>query len=264
MAKDNISKEGICALLDCPSRFRIEIFDEIESTNTYVKQRAAAGESDGLVVISEGQSGGRGRLGRSFFSPIGSGIYMSVLLRPSCSVDNMSLITPAAAVAASHAIEAVSHNATQIKWVNDILMDGKKVCGILCEASLHGGEIGSVVCGVGINVYRPKEGFPCEIEDIAASVFDEKSVSQGIRNAIIAEFLKRFTEYTDNLEEKSFLEYYRQRSAVVSQQIKIIKGAESTDATAVGIDDQCRLTVRYQSGEIGVIDSGEVSIRLAK
>ncbi len=264
MIKDIISKEGICALLDCPSRFRIEIFEELASTNTYTKERAARGEEEGFVAVANGQSGGRGRLDRSYFSPSGCGIYMSVLLRPHVKADSVSLITPAAAVAASLAIEAVSHRETQIKWVNDILMDGKKVCGILCEAAYSsGGEVDSVVCGVGINVYRPLDGFPADIEDIATSVCGENSVSQGIRNAIIAEFLSRFTAYIDKLEEKNFLEYYRQHSAVVGQPIKIIRGRESADACAVGIDDNCRLIVKYPNGECGVIDSGEVSIRLA-
>ena len=129
-------------------------FEELDSTNSYLKEMAAKGAQEGTIIIANRQSAGRGRLGRSFFSPEEKGIYMSILLRPDISLERAVLITSMAAVAVAEAIEQVSGIQTKIKWVNDIFLNKKKVCGILTEAGIDAetGTLEYAVLGIGVNV----------------------------------------------------------------------------------------------------------------
>ena len=150
-----------------------EYLEEIDSTNRYVKQLGAAGAPEGRVVIANRQSAGRGRLGRSFFSPGEKGIYMSVLLRPEIELERAVLITSMAAVAVARAIERVSDIPAKIKWVNDIFLNRKKVCGILTESGINAetGKLEYAVLGIGVNVGSME--FPEELKGIATSVSNE-------------------------------------------------------------------------------------------
>ena len=153
---------------------------EIDSTNRYLKELAATGAPEGTVVIANKQSAGRGRLGRSFFSPEEKGIYMSILLRPEIELERAVLITSMAAVAVARAVERVSTIPAQIKWVNDIFINRKKVCGILTEAGINTekGSLDYAVLGIGVNVGSME--FPAELKEIATSVSNEcgKEVSK--------------------------------------------------------------------------------------
>jgi BirA family biotin operon repressor/biotin-[acetyl-CoA-carboxylase] ligase len=142
-------------------RCDIECYKTLSSTNTLLKQKAEAGEKEGKVAIAETQSGGKGRLGRSFFSPMGTGIYMSILLRPQLEMENAVLITTLAAVCVAQAVENVTDKQTGIKWVNDIYYNGKKICGILTEAGCdcENGRLNYAVLGIGIKVYGRQTGF---------------------------------------------------------------------------------------------------------
>ena len=148
-------------LRDAAKGFEPETFDTVDSTNSIARQRAAAGACEGLTLIASSQTTGRGRKGRNLFSPDGTGIYMSVLLRPQASPQIALRITTMAAVSVCQAIEGLCSREPGIKWVNDIYMDGRKVCGILTETALAaGGRLEYVVLGIGVNALEPEGGFP--------------------------------------------------------------------------------------------------------
>lgn len=247
---------------DLSDRLEIETRHTVTSTNAILKERAAEGAPEGTVLAAEEQTAGRGRFTRRFFSPSGSGVYLSVLLRPRLSAENAALITTAAAVAVAEAAEELSGRKTEIKWVNDVLADGKKICGILTEASLNleSGELDYAVLGIGLNVYEPDGGFPEEIADIAGPIFKERGA--GLRGKLTAEVLKRFFKYYDSLDERLFLEAYRERCIVIGKQITVLSDGGSRPALALGVDGNCRLKVKYPDGKEDCLSSGEISVRL--
>lgn len=262
---DILSSQSISKYLSKNSNiFDITVYKTINSTNTVVKDLAIKGKEEGSVIIAEEQTEGRGRLGRKFYSPKGTGIYMSILLRPQISASESFLITTAAAVATSEAIEAVSGRETKIKWVNDIYCDDKKVCGILTEASfdLESGGLEYAVLGIGINVKTPEKGFPEEIKDIASELFDNESFDlKDVRSKLVAEVLDRFWNYYKDIEQKTFLETYKKRSLLINKEVFIISKNSSKKALVLDIDDECRLKVKMEDGSISFLSSGEVSVK---
>ncbi len=248
--------------------FNIDVYKTLSSTNTVVKELAKQGEQEGKVVISSEQTAGRGRLGRTFYSPDGTGIYMSLLLRPKISASEALFITTSAAVAVAEAIEAFSEKETKIKWVNDIFCNNKKVCGILTESSLSSSEnrndeINYAVLGIGINVFHPENGFNDNISDIASSIFDEGTdVTTDIQAKLIAEILKRFWFYYKDMSNKSFLPEYKRRSLLIGKEIFILSGETTEKAICLGIDDECRLKVEMMDHSVRLLSSGEVSIKI--
>lgn len=237
-----------------------EVFVTVDSTNNVCRAKAEEGEEEGYVAVAGAQTSGRGRRGRSFYSPAGSGIYMSILLRPEDFSEKQVLqLTTMAAVAVSAAVEKVSGKTAGIKWVNDILIEGKKVCGILSEAFYKAdGSLDSVIVGIGLNAYPPAGGFPAGIADIAASVFDYPS--PGLKNELAAEVMKNFMAYYTS--GTGCIEEYRKHCIVPGNDITVIKPGEKLNAYAVGIDDDCGLIVRYPDGSEETLRSGEISIRL--
>ena len=244
--------------------FNINVYKTITSTNSAIKELAIKGEKEGNVIMAEEQTEGRGRLGRKFYSPNGTGIYMSILLRPQISASESFLITTAAAVAVAEAIEAISGKEAKVKWVNDIYCDNKKVCGILTEAAfdLESGGLEYAVLGIGINVKTPEKGFPEEIKDIASEIFDNETFNlKDVRSKLVAEVLKGFWNYYKNIEQKTFLTAYKRRSLLIGKEIFITSRNSSEKAVALEIDDECRLKVRMEDGSIRLLSSGEVSVR---
>lgn len=240
---------------------RIQVLPSASSTNTLLREQANAGAPEGLVILANTQTRGHGRYGRSFFSPADSGLYMSLLLRPhGYSPEQAASLTTMAAVAACEAIEAVSGCKAAIKWVNDVLIAGKKVCGILTEGavSLENQSMEYVVLGIGINVYPPREGFPEELQEIAGFVLDRQQADG--KNALAAGFLNRFMGYYRR-NDRDYAQAYRERSVVIGREIDVIVPSGSRRALALDIDRDCRLLVRYENGEIARLSSGEVSIR---
>jgi len=260
---DVISSAGICKYLGGLSPLPdIEVYRTVTSTNSILRQKAEVGAGEGTVVVASEQTAGRGRLGRSFFSPADTGLYISVLLRPALPAERSTLITTAAAVAVCDAIEAVSNARPGIKWVNDVFIDGRKVCGILTEASFHmeSGRLEYAVLGVGINVYEPENGFPDDIRDIAGSLFPKRIPDA--RNRLAAEFLRRFMGIYENLDTAAFVDEYRRHSLAIGRQVTVISARGSRPAEAIDVDEECRLIVRYRDGQTDVLSSGEISIKL--
>ncbi len=234
----------------------------VTSTNAIVRELADHGEAEGIVVMAEEQSAGRGRKSRGFFSPANTGLYMSILLRPKYSVADSLLLTTAAATAAALAIEAVTGKNAQIKWVNDVYLDGRKVCGILTEAALamENGGLDYAVVGIGVNVFPPEGGFPPELATIATSLFTDTKSKNGIKSQLAAEILNHFIPYYKKLTEKAFLPEYRKRSFLLGQKITVSRHNQEHTATAIAIDDHFRLIVRDENGKEKALDSGEVSV----
>lgn len=258
---DFLSSEVILSGLKNKDDYCIEIFDEIPSTNTYLKEVAKKGFQKNTIVIAKSQTEGKGRLNRKFFSPQNTGIYMSVLSKPSLSASQSVLITAAAGVAVSEAIETVCNKTPKIKWVNDLILDNKKICGILCEGGLNckSGMFDYTVLGIGINLYKPENNFDVEIKDIAGFVAENETA--GLKNRLIAEIINRYFYYTNNLENKEFLEKYKTLSCVLGKEITVMK-QNPIKALALDIDDTCRLKVKYPDGKTEYLSSGEISIKL--
>lgn len=260
--KMNLSVENILCELKNKVFFNVNVVNEISSTNDALKTRAQQGAGEGEVLVALSQSGGRGRLGRKFFSPDSTGLYMSVILRPDLKPEDAVLITTAAAAATAKAVEEISGKKAEIKWVNDIYINGKKVCGILTEAGFNqtNQKLSYVILGIGVNVFAPKGGFPEDIKNIAASVLDIPE--NGVRAKLCAKILDNFYEFYNNLSSKEFVEEYISRSCVIGKNIKVISNGTEADALCTGIDQNCRLKVKYPDGKVEYLSTGEISIRL--
>ena len=261
---DRLSAPGIRKYLkDACRELPITVVEETQSTNTALRALAEAGAPEGTVYIAQSQTGGRGRMGRSFFSPAGTGLYLSLLLRPTTwEPARAAQLTAAAAAAMCEAIREVTGKEPGIKWVNDLLLDGKKVCGILTEASfsMESGVLEYAVLGLGVNVYPPEGGFPKELGEIAGAVLD--TPGEDVRNRLAGEFLNRFLEGYAHPEDRSFLEIYRRRSVAVGREVTVLSGGHERRAFAFGVDDDCRLLVRYDNGTEQALSYGEIRIAI--
>ena len=264
---DVISAEGICLTLKEEYRQReICVCRCVDSTNQEVKRRALEGAGEGLVVLSEEQTAGKGRKGRSFFSPVGTGIYMSVLFRPAEEQSkDVVLVTTAASVC--RAIRKVLGEEPEIKWVNDVYLRGKKICGILTEAvsDFESGRIDTVVVGIGINYRIPEGGYPEELNDIIGAVCTQDQVVP--RNTLVASVLNELYGLYEGLSQRTYMEDYRKWSNVIGKEVRYSTGAGYNDqaaweyATALDIDEDGGLIVRLQNGEEKVLRTGEITLR---
>lgn len=262
---DIVSAESITPYLrGDAAKFILDVRQSVTSTNTIAKELASQGAKEGTVILAKEQTAGKGRMGRVFHSPNSTGIYFSIILRPQLSLENSLLITTCAAVAVAQAIETVAQVKAEIKWVNDIFVNGKKAVGILTEASLNceNGGLEYAVCGIGINV--DTKIFPGEVANIAGSIFDEKPANLPVTSMLVAETLNEFSQCMTSLTEKKYLEEYRKRSFLIGQDILVIKGSESIRAKALAIDDKARLVVEYEDKHTEPLSSGEVSVRPSK
>lgn len=256
---DRLSEEGIRVRL--PERLRhlpIYVQETIDSTNTQAKKLSLAGASHGTMVLAEEQTAGRGRYGKSFFSPRGAGLYMSIILRPSNVMSDLQKITIAAAVAVCRAIEKLTSLHPQIKWVNDIYLDGKKVCGILTEAvtDFESGGVESIVVGTGIDCSIDEALLPPELRGIVGSL----GVEGLSRNWLAAEIAVGILESFGKLEDEEIINEYRRRSLMFGKEISFRRGDDIFCAVVTGINDMGNLLVRLKSGEEMILSSGEVSI----
>ena len=234
-------------------------YECLASTNDTAKELGIDGAKENTIVIAKSQTNGRGRLTRSFFSPEDSGIYMSILLRPEINKENIYLITPAAAVAVACAIDEICGKETKIKWVNDIFISDKKVCGILCESIFLNDSFFSVL-GIGINLYTPKNQFPEELKNIAGAVFKE-APEKDIREKLIAKIIDNFNSIYKRLENKNFVNCYREKSNLIGENISYQKDGNTINAKVLDIDDNAHLIVKTENNETITLYSGEVSVR---
>lgn len=261
---DILSPQGIRRFLKPEYRdLDLTVLPTAPSTNALVREKANQGRPEGCIIIACEQTDGRGRYGRQFFSPVDSGVYLSLLLRPTVySPQQATCLTAAAAAAMCQAIEAVTGQQPGIKWVNDIFLHGKKVCGILTEAAvgLETGALDYMVLGAGVNLYPPVKGFPEEIQPIAGSVL-ERSCPEA-KNRLVGEFLNRFWYFYTHPECRAYLEDYRARSLAIGRNVTVLSAGKAVSAYAYGIDDDFRLLVRYDSGKTEALSYGEIRIQL--
>ena len=261
---DQLSEAGIQRYLTNPT-LRVRVFDRVTSTNTLLKQMAAEGEPAGLALVAGAQTAGRGRMGRSFYSPEGCGLYLSLLLRPTAEAAEVTRLTACAAVATAEAIEELTEARPGIKWVNDLYLDGKKICGILAEAGLHPetGRMSYVVVGIGVNLYQPKMDYPEELKQIAGTVLGTRKMPE-LRNRLTALILGKLAACADNPGALEIYQKYRERSLTLGREITIIQpGTEPVHATAIDLERDYGLRVRGKDGSERILRSGEISIRIS-
>lgn len=259
---DIITAAGIRAYLDEKYRgYPISIVKETASTSQDAKQEAAKMAVHGSIYIAEKQTAGRGRRGRSFLSLGGSSIYMSVILRPAIHASKAVMITTAASVAVCRAIRRIAFKEAVIKWVNDIYLDGKKICGILTEAvtDCESGTVDSIVLGIGINFNVPKHEIPEELNGIVGAIYDGNA--DITRNQLAAEVLNNVFDMIGMLPDNSYIDEYRKYSMILGCEIVVIGSGKAEEAEAVDIDDEGGLIVKYADGEVKTLNSGEITIR---
>lgn len=241
---------------------RLQVRACIDSTNKTLKRLAEAGEPEGLALLAEEQSAGRGRMDRRFYSPPGGGLYMSLLLRPQLPAAEATVLTACAAVAVAEAIEELTGRKTQIKWVNDVLLDGKKVCGILTEGAVdcETGRLLYAVVGIGINISPPPGGFPEELREIAGALVE--SGGEALRAPLAARVLDKLLDLYEALPERRCWEAYRRRSCLLGQDILIHSlSGPPVPATALDVGEDFSLLVRLEDNTLRALNSGEVSVR---
>lgn len=253
---DIIIKETINSLVD-KSSFDIVVLKSVNSTNSYAKALAKFGSSHETVVIADRQTAGRGRLGREFFSPAGTGIYMSVLL----DADKISLasshITVAAGVAVCRVLKDICNDTPFIKWVNDIFIGRKKVCGILAESLGNPSHsISNIIVGIGLNVTTPSADFPDELNNIAGSIFPKNTS----RNEIIAKILTEFKSIYKSSDIEGLIKEYKKHSFVLEKKISFIQNGKAFSGIAKNINNEGNLIVKLENGETITLKSGDVSL----
>ena len=266
LSEDNdiISIQGILPYLSNEDfSEKIFVYDSLESTNKTAKEMAISGAKHGSVIIADNQTAGRGRYDRKFFSPPGHGVYMSLIIHPSRMwFETSTLLTIFAAVSVCEAIESITEKKPQVKWVNDIFLERKKICGILTEAvlDLESGNIQWIVIGIGINFSTPSIDFPEDLQNIAGSIFYDGNPT-ATRNQLIAEIANRMVLPEIHCSEKQIVEKYRQRLMMIGKRVTVSGFGEPYEAIALDIDDLGGLVVKKDTGEITTLSAGEISVR---
>ena len=239
---------------------QIITYDTIDSTNTQAKMYAESGDGERAVFIASEQTAGRGRLGRSFISEAGKGLYLSILLSGGFEPDFAVSLTTYMAVVASRVLEDVAGMSPRIKWVNDLYSGGKKLAGILTEGKgKDEGVLSYAVIGIGINLL--KQDFPEDVKNIATTVEDECGRVVDV-NLLTARITKEFFDGLDRVGTKELAEEYRSRCFLIGCDVTVIKPTESYPATVKDINDKCELIITLDDGTEEILSTGEVSVRL--
>lgn len=247
-----LSKELLSSLLP---EVTVCTYDSLDSTNSEAKRQIASGIRGPSLYIAREQTAGRGRLGRSFFSPKDAGLYMSLALASPRAMADTVPLTSAAAVAVAEAIESLTPCRVQIKWVNDIYLNGRKICGILTEAVSASSLF--LIFGIGLNLST--DAFPEELKARAGSlggVVDE--------TALAASIIRRLLSYIRQGNTAPFLDAYRSHSLVLGQSVRYIKNGCSYKGLVSSIRDDCALVVERSDGQTEVLSSGEITLRLSE
>ena len=237
-------------------------FDTIDSTNTKAQELAEKGYPSGTLVVADKQDSGKGRRGRSWVSPSGTGIFMTLMIKPDINPNNASMLTLVAALAVAKAITSVTGEEALIKWPNDIVVNGKKVCGILTEMNAQFDYINHIVVGIGINVHN--ESFPEEISQMASSLMIEAGGKRFHRAQIIAETMSYFEQYYDTFlktqDLSALVREYDELLVNRNKSVRVLDPKEPFDGKAMGITPKGELIVEtWESRKL--VSSGEVSVR---
>lgn len=257
---DLISAEGIRIFLSKENRDRpIIVFKTIDSTNSEAKRLALNGASHGTVIISEEQTNGRGRKGKSFFSPPKTGIYASFILKPKVNIDDAQMVTIYAAVSVCNVIENLTNLKPKIKWVNDIYLNGKKICGILTEAisDFESGTVDFIIVGIGVNFSTKQEDFPKEIQDIAGSL-PKTNIS---RNQFIAALIDEMLKNANCIFQNNLIDLYKEHSLMLGKEIIYQKNLQTLYGKVLDINERGNLVVLINNSKIDILHSGEVEIK---
>jgi len=252
------------ALRGCTIGQKVICLDSVDSTNNYAKKLAGEGAPHGTVVLTDHQTGGRGRRGNRFLSPAGKGLYLSVLLRPALPPAEVINLTAWIAVAVCDAVEQVIGERPGIKWTNDLILRSKKLCGILTEMSLEAetGELQYIVAGIGINVSQTEEDFGPEVASLAISL--EQALGRRVRRAELAAAVIRALDgmMADFPTEKEiYLARYRSNCLTLGREVRLIQKGEERIAFAEAIDDDFALVVRSADNRLETVSAGDVSVR---
>ena len=249
-----------------PIDWIIQTMESTTSTNDLAKLYANQNSTTPAIFISEEQTAGRGRLGRKFVSPSKTGLYISLCLFPTVALEDLSLITCATAVACVETIEQLTGKSLDIKWVNDLFYQEKKVGGILTEviSDFESQQVQALIVGMGINLIENPQSFPEELHSIVGSIFSSKTEydnSSFNRNHFIAQFLEKWTFYYQNLSKREFIESYKEHSNVIGKFVNVFEGNQTYSAYAKDIDENGHLIIEKEDKSLHALSYGEVSIR---
>lgn len=248
---------------DHPWKDRIQFFHALPSTNDLAKTLSPEQAPHGTVLLAASQSGGRGRLGRSFHCPAGQGVYMSLILRPNCPPQQLMHLTCAAADAMCDAVYNTCGVMPRIKWINDLVWQGKKLGGILTELVIDPktGLVSAAIVGIGINCRQQPQDFPEALRPMAASL-SMASGSDTDPAALAANMILALYDMDRQLPQKTaMLQRYRQRCVNLGKPVQLLRGGAVRCGTALSVDDQGALVVRFEDGSVEAVSSGEVSVR---
>lgn len=247
---------------------RIALFDQIDSTNTYLKTAANSGAPHASAAIAASQTNGRGRLGRSFYSPDQTGIYLSLLYKTEEQITKPAVFTAAAAVAVERAVKKLCGISLGIKWVNDLYLNGQKVCGILCEGvALPEEGLKTIIVGIGVNISTAN--FPEEIQNKAGSLFGTEKAAAALngtaqkdfRLVLAAEILNQLFECYKTSNSEEVLGEYKEKSIVLGKNVEVITPKGNYFAKAVDISCNAELIVQKDDGTKTALNSGEISVK---
>lgn len=249
-----------------PIDWIIQTMESTTSTNDLAKLYANHNSTTPAIFISEEQTAGRGRLGRKFVSPSKTGLYISLCLFPTIALEDLSLITCATAVACVETLEELTGKSLNIKWVNDLFYQDKKVGGILTEviSDFESQQVQALIVGMGINLIENPQSFPEELHSIVGSIFSSKTEydnSSFNRNHFIAQFLEKWTFYYQNLSKRDFIKSYKEHSNVIGKFVNIFEGNQTYSAYAKDIDENGHLIIEKEDNTLHSLSYGEVSIR---
>ena len=246
-------------LEDLSEEISVITYEKTDSTNTRAKILAEEGAHKRAILVASEQTAGRGRLGRSFSSNKGKGLYLSILIGEDLPIDFATSLTTYMAVIASHVLEDVAGLNPQIKWVNDLYSSGKKLAGILTEGKGKcEGVLSYAIVGIGINLL--KQEFPEEVKDIATTVEDECGKDVDI-NLLTARIVKKFFDNLNLVGTKELAEEYKSRCFLIGCDVTVIKPTANYPATVKDITDRCELIITLPDGNEEILSTGEVSIR---
>jgi BirA family biotin operon repressor/biotin-[acetyl-CoA-carboxylase] ligase len=240
----------------------IYYFDELDSTNTKIKELAIGGAEHGTVVVADKQTAGKGRRGRTWESPAGANLYFSILLRPSFATEKAPMLTLVMAYSAAKVIREQLYMEAMIKWPNDLVLSKKKICGILTEMSLKGMDIDYIVVGTGINVNLTT--FPEELKETATSLFLEKGVQvdrDALLDAVLQEFWKQYEIFAEIQDLSDLQREYNEILVNCGKEVCVLEPGNEYKAIAQGINETGELLVTKADGSASVVYAGEVSVR---